>query len=378
MKSKNKKTKLTLLILIICITLGYAALRTSLNINGVASIPSVSWDVYFSNYQNSASTNVDPTTEPSTPSGTKPTTVSYAVALSEPGDLYEFTIDVVNGGTIDANINLVSKLNGEEIDSENPIPDYLTYTITDQNDQPIQTDHRLNHGVTETYKIKLLFKTDIDPEDLPSEGAVLQLDVELTATQAEKEPTDIGTFTINNYEDGYIHIGQTIPNNITTYNTPAAAMAAWGDLDEPKPYYLKHVLNENNEVTESYVGFVITDAIKTQWKEDYCVSNDELDPVCAAEVDNLVNGTYYIRGGVDESELAETPIYNSNIDVIKRAFNYTVQPDVCSSYGDFNEYYDCNITPLRLKLEVYGFVYAESNGDCYVQSGGNDGASYCT
>ena len=97
-KNKNKKTKIILLILVLCVTLGYAALRTGLNINGIASIPRVSWDVYFANYQKSASTNITPTTEPSTPVGTKPTTVSYAVTLANPGDLYEFTIDVVNGG----------------------------------------------------------------------------------------------------------------------------------------------------------------------------------------------------------------------------------------------------------------------------------------
>ena len=344
MKSKNKKTKLTLLILIICITLGYAALRTSLNINGVASIPNVSWDVYFSNYQNSASTNVDPTTEPSTPTGTKPTTISYAVVLSQPGDLYEFTVDVVNGGTIDANINLVSKLNGEEIDSENPIPDYLTYTITDANDQPIQTDHRLNHGVTETYKIKLLFKTDIDSEDLPSEGAVLQLDIELTATQAEKEltPEDVGVFTVQHES---IYIGQAIPNSITTYNTKEAAMAAYSN----RPFYLKYTIS-NNIVTESYVGFVVTDAMAQ--------ANPE-----------MTAGTYYIRGGVNESSLTDKPIYEANKATLLSAFG-------SSHCGDNSSSFNCGGSGLDAFASSRGHVSVadEISADCHVDY---DGSSFC-
>ena len=132
MKSRNKKTKLTLLILIICITLGYAALRTGLNINGTANVSSSSWNVYFSNYQMSNATNITPTTEPSI-SGTTTTSISYEVDLEAPGDLYEFTVEVVNGGSLDALISLTSKLGGNEIDSNNPVPAYITYSVTDEN-----------------------------------------------------------------------------------------------------------------------------------------------------------------------------------------------------------------------------------------------------
>ena len=183
---KKNRIKILILLLILTIIIGYAALSTTLQISGSASIPRVSWDVYFANYQNSQSTNITPTTEPSTPSGAKPTTISYAVTLAKPGDLYEFTVDIVNDGTLDANVNLVSKLNGLEIDENNPIPDYLTYKITDTSDVDIPEEHRLNHATTETIKIKLLFNTDVESSDLPDEETILHLDIELIATQAEK------------------------------------------------------------------------------------------------------------------------------------------------------------------------------------------------
>ena len=326
-KSKNKKTKIVLLILVLCITLGYAVLRTGLNINGIATIPSVSWDVYFANYQNSASTNITPTTEPSTPVGTKPTTVSYAVTLANPGDLYEFTIDVVNGGTIDANINLVSKLDDVEIDSEHLIPDYLTYAITDTSDVDIPENHRLNKNTTETIKVKLLFKEDVDPEDLPDEGDTLYLDIILTATQAEKEePEEPGVFT-KNEEPYWTNIGQTIPNEITTYQTPAEVVEAWKtSTSYDVNFFLKHVLNDSTNVIEkTYIGFVITDALKQQWK-----GNCSGDSSCEVPIDNLVNGTYYLRGGVNEDSLSEKPIYEANKNILKRAYNYASQPSVCA------------------------------------------------
>ena len=94
MKNRKKNTKLILLLLLLCITLGYAALRTGLNINGTANVSSSSWNVYFSNYQMSNATNITPTTEPVI-TGTTTTSISYEVDLDVPGDIYEFSVEVV-------------------------------------------------------------------------------------------------------------------------------------------------------------------------------------------------------------------------------------------------------------------------------------------
>ena len=191
MKNRKRKISLALLILIVCITLGYAAIRTGLNINGLVDIPNVSWEVYFDNYQKSASTNVTPTTEPSIPAGEKPTTISYVVDLDEPGDIYEFTVDVVNGGTIDAMIESISsKLNGVEIDSEHPVPSYLNYSITYADDVVIQPNFVLKHNTHETYKVRLEYKEDLDPEDLPTTGQQLRFDLTVVYTKDDGSSVD--------------------------------------------------------------------------------------------------------------------------------------------------------------------------------------------
>ena len=187
MKNRKKNTKLVLLLLLVCITLGYAALRTGLNINGTANVSSSSWNVYFSNYQMSNATNITPTTEPSI-SGTTTTSISYEVDLDVPGDLYEFSVEVVNGGSLDANISLVSKYNGTEIDAQHPVPAYITYTVTDENGDPIVDNHRLNHGEREIVKVYVKYRDD-DASVLPAQDAPgLSFDIEIEATKAEKEP----------------------------------------------------------------------------------------------------------------------------------------------------------------------------------------------
>ena len=186
MKNRKKNTKLILLLLLICITLGYAALRTQLNINGTATIPRVVWDVHFENVQNTQNCNVTPTSRTEPVAADKATTISYVVSLEEPGDVYEFTVDVVNGGTIDAMIeNISSKLNDTEIDNEHPVPAYLDYSVTYVDDLDIEENQLLEASNSETYKVRLAFKENVDPEVLPGTATTLHLDLTVNYIQAD-------------------------------------------------------------------------------------------------------------------------------------------------------------------------------------------------
>ena len=60
-KKNANRMKIILLVLVICISIGYAILRTELNIHGTATIPRVAWDVHFENVQNTQNCNVTPT-----------------------------------------------------------------------------------------------------------------------------------------------------------------------------------------------------------------------------------------------------------------------------------------------------------------------------
>ena len=185
---KTKKLKIGLLILVMLIGVVYAALRTGLNINGTTHLQNTRWDVHFENYQATTNSTVTPSTAPSTPSGEKPTTVSYEVTLTNPGDTYEFTLDVVNSGTIDVMIeSFSSKLNNTEIN--NDLPAYLDYTVTYADGIALQNKQKLVHNTTEKIKLRVKYRDDIAPSALP--GAPQDLVFNFTMVYVQDDGTSL-------------------------------------------------------------------------------------------------------------------------------------------------------------------------------------------
>ena len=359
MKNRKKSTKLVLLVLLVCITLGYAALRTGLNINGTANVASSSWNVHFENYQMSNATNITPTTEPEI-IGTTTTSISYEVDLDEPGDLYEFSVEVVNGGSLDANISLVYKYNGSEISQSNPVPAYIDYVVSDENGDPIVDNHRLNHGEREIVKVYIKYK-DNDASVLPSQDMPgLSFDIEINAEQARgPAPQPVENFTVpyDSRENG-IHLNQSVPNNIPILHSTTDAMNAWMDLTirrQPKPYFFKHTLSSSNIVRENYMAIVITE-------EDH--QSDS----------NLIPGVYYLKGG-DGGEA-----YNTNKTTLLNAFSNCKNYPDCSCGGDETSSHCSTNYGLLPDIDVfatgqirayeydgseYSYCYIETNGDAY-------------
>ena len=158
-RRNNSIYMFVVLILFVCI--GYALLGTDLKINGSSLIESVSWNVYWNNIQIKEGSVTDVTT----PATIKPgkTVVEFNVNLNQPGDYYEFTVDAVNDGSIDAMIGDLTKgiyaVNGV---TPKPLPEYLEYTVTYTDDSDIEENHLLEAGHTETYKVRVYYKEDID------------------------------------------------------------------------------------------------------------------------------------------------------------------------------------------------------------------------
>ena len=167
--NRNRRGWLYLLlaVLIMCITLGYAYLNTELQINGTTNITSANWNIYWNNIQFGTNNTTDVTTPATISQGL--TEVSFNVDFSEPGDTYEFTVDAVNDGSINAMISVVSNgvyaANGT---TPKALPDYLEYTVTYSDGVEIAQNHLLEAGETETYKVRVHYKEDITASQLPS------------------------------------------------------------------------------------------------------------------------------------------------------------------------------------------------------------------
>ena len=170
-------------VLIMCITLGYAYLNTELDINGTTNITSANWNIYWDNIV-LGSNNVTDVTIPATISQGL-TEVTFNVNFKEPGDTYEFTVDAVNDGSINAMVSVVSNgvyaTNGT---TPKTLPDYLEYTVTYSDGVAIAQNHLLEAGETETYKVRVHYKEDISASQLPSTNDNYMFKFSVTYAQA--------------------------------------------------------------------------------------------------------------------------------------------------------------------------------------------------
>ena len=178
-KKKNNERKsniLIVLLLLLVISIGFSALTANLSIIGNTSISRNSWDVHFANVQLSSG-SVSSTAPVLNATANE---VTYSVTLSNPGDYYEFTVDAVNAGSIDAMIDSFSNTGLTTAQQK-----YLQYTVTYNDGGAFANKQYLKHGVTEKYKVRVSYKTDIDPADLPETNQTITLTFSVNYVQAD-------------------------------------------------------------------------------------------------------------------------------------------------------------------------------------------------
>ena len=180
-----KRTKTIYIIILLmfalvsCLGVGYAALSSTLIINGTTNVKKNTWDVYFDNvYISPGSVLAD--SNPSI-SSTKDT-VNFVFSLNEPGDYYEFTVDIVNSGTLDAVIESISKT-PELTEAQQK---YLSYVIQYENGDSIATKQALAKNSFVRVLVRVEFKRDITVAELPSTGQSLPLSFTVNYTQSDE------------------------------------------------------------------------------------------------------------------------------------------------------------------------------------------------
>ena len=375
-KNKKKLNYMILIIMILVISIGYAVLSTNLNIVGAGTINNPTWNIHWENVQVKTGS-----VSASTPTiDTAKTTVNYSVTLTIPGDYYEFTVDAVNAGTIDGMVSVVSnKLNNTEITT---LPNYLEYKVTYEDGVDIAPNHLLAANTSEKYKVHVGYKKDISATDIPTTPQTLNLSFSVTYVQRDTSAVPVPhpetVYTANIFDknddkrdDGtntsLVWIGKSIPNGITTFQTPELAMAslkeASGGVD--RPFFLKHTVS-NNTVTDSYVGFVVT--------EEMAQANP-----------GMTAGTYYLKGKktyelVEENWQCMSEYDDGNGNCLDPNFN-TNKELVLSAFGsshcsEWNYGFRCNISGLYAYAGLSGYVTTFDDAwECYVDRNGYSGCS---
>lgn len=241
------------------VTVGYAALSTTLSITGKGTLSKNSWDIHFENLvivDNGASVV---TTAPTIDS-TK-TKVSFNITLSKPGDTYEFTVDAVNKGTIDAMLSGFSATSLTTYQQK-----YLTYTVTYSDGATISTKDYLKKGTSETIRVRVRFKDDLTATDLPSSAETLNLTatfvyVQADSTAKERAKPSILCIRDNTATSEDLMLGDKLycdVNGDGTYNESTEIFYYLKDLDSDST---SAVLIYNNVTSSDYVAYSKTNTL---------------------------------------------------------------------------------------------------------------------
>ena len=180
MKNKKKNSIFLLLIIILVISIGYAILSRRLNIFGVSNISATNWDVHWDNIANEK--GIKPVKNAYIKNSAK-TIVEYEVLFDEPGQYYEFTVDAINEGTLDAELaEIIVKVNGNDIST---LPSYISYSIKYVDDTTptlgdVLVKKNGNIVDSKTYKIKVKYDETLITEALLDEMNVDGLDLVLS------------------------------------------------------------------------------------------------------------------------------------------------------------------------------------------------------
>lgn len=159
MRRFRKPKSTFILLLIVSISIGFAYLSSVLNINSGVSFRENSFDVHFENI-NLLSEDVEYTTLEISPSDS--TTLNASINFYEPSEIFEFTVDVINGGGIDA------KLQSIENNLTSSISEFITIETKYFDGQEIKENDLLRMGQSKKIRIKVTYNYDI--EELPTAG----------------------------------------------------------------------------------------------------------------------------------------------------------------------------------------------------------------
>lgn len=110
---KQRSTKvialIAMLVAIVGVSIGFAAMSTQLNIAGTAEMNPATWSIKFENLSAASVTGAATEVTAPTINGTSTTIGTYAVNLTKPGDSVKYIFDIKNAGTMNAILSSFTK-----------------------------------------------------------------------------------------------------------------------------------------------------------------------------------------------------------------------------------------------------------------------------
>lgn len=251
-----------LFIILLLVSIGYAALSTTLKINGTAKIAKNTWSIYWDEDTISKTSGSKGDTTPTVTNGddgSVNTKLNWSVNFELPGEFYEFTIDAVNDGTIDAMVS--------DIESTLPsnLPSYIKYSVTYADGVPVAKNQKFDKKSSHKYKVRVDFLDTITPEELnliPEGGSSYNFEYTVTYSQATSDAYQKATTFDNDTWDVIKANVTAAPESYPVGSTKTIEMDIDGD-QTPETYTLRVANNSRPDVcngenfSQTACGFVV-------------------------------------------------------------------------------------------------------------------------
>lgn len=354
MRKKNNIVKI-LLVLLLSISVGYALLSTTLKINGSANITKNTWSVYWANpVVTEGSVTTTPPTIGNDTNGAVNTVATWNVNLSLPGDFYEFTVDAVNAGSIDAMITNIEKT------AAPALPAYIKYDVTYADGVQIKNKHMLakkegNENTVEKYKVRVEFLDIITPtqmNQIPENGVTYTFTYAITYSQADNNAYYAGecpgvrcvyAFYTDEKNFGRFDASgnKRVPDTLTDYTRDYTTITK---NNVQREGFLGHILDSHNRIVRGFgCGFA--------------------------------NNNLYCVEGYPYSSEKSTELLDTNMRTLQ-SFEYWNNGCYCQISSETNQqqcectFDSSGIEGTEVDLYEDGSIFIRSNPDCYVQYGG--------
>ncbi len=190
------------------ITLGFAALGVTLGISGFTRIGKIVFDVHFENVVESNG-SIE-TFTPATIRENDKTNIDFGLKFIEPGQFYEFEVDIVNAGTLDAYLSSfgVAGLSDD-------VKKYLEFSYTYAEGSEIKVNDLLKAGGTDVIKVRIELKYDITFDDIKGASLPNNLTFNMNYAQDNGDGVEHAVYLYDKLLASYTHTDE----NIFTYDS---------------------------------------------------------------------------------------------------------------------------------------------------------------
>ena len=348
---KERRTKalvvVVLLIVIAGLTVAFAALSTTLNINGTAYLDAAKWGIKFENLSSPTKIGSATTTGTAKIEESKAAEITgINVSLSTPGDKVTYTVDLVNKGTINAKIDNIEKtvLTQEQ-------QRYLTFKVTDRDGKEVSEGDILSKGETRNLTITIEFIKDLTKEDLPTNASTISLSYKLNFVQTDEKAT-----TLDSSKQAC-----TTFDKKDTYNVGDVIALCNNDTKVSEDFY---VISDNGSTVTALAKYNLLVGNTVVYNDDFS-DTTSVTPISTSEEGYGLQNS--IAGYVEfDSEI--TPLSHTIKGTIAFAYGEESkkESDCSASFGCYIGYWANSILSLESK---YGTDYPanvfDSNSNLY-------------